>query len=427
MTETKPFLDALYQAAVTSALPSHCLIPHLPAPPAHGRIIVLAGGKAAGSMSLAAEHYYRGVYKLGPDQLTGIAVTRQGYGEPTELIRMIEAGHPVPDQAGLDGTQSVMELARQATRDDLVLVLLSGGGSANWIAPASGLTLADKQAVTRAMLRSGAPIDAINTVRKRLSAIKGGRLAVLASPAPMLTLAISDVPGDDPTHIASGPTVPDPTSRGDALDILQRYHVTLPEAAQRLLDDPANETPRADHPAFANARFTLVARPADGVEAASRLAQAAGYEVLSLGADLEGEAREVARDHAALALEAARAGRKLAILSGGELTVTMTGTGRGGPGQEYALALMIALGGHPAIAAVAGDTDGTDGGGGNPDDPAGAFVFPDSLERAKAMGLDPEAFLADNDSTGFFEGLGDLLTPGPTGTNINDIRVILIG
>jgi len=264
-------------------------------------------------------------------------------------------------------------------------------------------------------------------VRKRLSAIKGGRLAVLATPAPMLTLAISDVPGDDPTHIASGPTVPDPTSRGDALDILQRYHVTLPEAAQRLLDDPANETPRADHPAFANARFTLVARPSDGVEAASRLAQAAGYEVLSLGADLEGEAREVAREHAALALEAAQAGRKLAILSGGELTVTMTGTGRGGPGQEYALALMIALGGHPAIAAVAGDTDGTDGGGGNPDDPAGAFVFPDSLERAIAMGLDPQAFLADNDSTGFFEGLGDLLTPGPTGTNINDLRVILIG
>jgi hydroxypyruvate reductase len=427
MTDTKTFLDALYHAAVTSALPSHCLIPHLPAPPDHGRIIILAGGKAAGSMSLAAERHYREVYKLGPDQLTGIAVTRQGYGEPTELIRMIEAGHPVPNQAGLDGTQGVMELARQATKDDLVLVLLSGGGSANWIAPAGDLTLADKQAVTRAMLRSGAPIDAINTVRKRLSAIKGGRLAVLAAPAPLLTLEISDVPGDDPTHIASGPTVPDPTTRADTLSVLAQYHVTLPASAQKLLDDPANETPRADHPAFANARFSLVARPSDGVEAASRLVQEAGYEVLSLGADLEGEAREVARHHADLALEAARAGRKLAILSGGELTVTMTGRGRGGPGQEYALALMIALGGHAGIAAVAGDTDGTDGGGGNPDDPAGAFVFPDSLARAKAKGLDPQAFLDNNDSTGFFEQLGDLLTPGPTGTNINDIRVILIG
>ena len=427
MTDTKTFLDALYQAAVTSALPSHCLIPHLPAPPEHGRIIILAGGRAAGSMSLAAERFYREVYKLGPDQLTGIAVTRQGYGEPTELIRMIEAGHPVPNQAGLDGTQGVMELARQATKDELVLVLLSGGGSANWIAPAGDLTLADKQSVTRAMLRSGAPIDAINTVRKRLSAIKGGRLAVLAAPAPLLTLAISDVPGDDPTHIASGPTVPDPTTRANALAVLAQYHVTLPATAQRLLDDPANETPRADHPAFVTARFSLVARPSDGVEAASRLVQQAGYEVLSLGADLEGEAREVACHHADLALEAARAGRKLAILSGGELTVTMTGTGRGGPGQEYALALMIALGGHAGIAAVSGDTDGTDGGGGNPDDPAGAFVFPDSLARAKARGLDPQAFLDNNDSTGFFEQLGDLLTPGPTGTNINDIRVILIG
>ena len=427
MTETKNFLNALYQAAVTSALPSHCLIPHLPAPPENGRIIILAGGKAAGSMSLAAEHHYRDVYKLGPAQLTGIAVTRQGYGEPTELIRMIEAGHPVPNQAGLDGTQAVMAMARQATKDDLVLVLLSGGGSANWIAPAEGLNLADKQAVTRAMLRSGAPINAINTVRKRLSAIKGGRLAVLAAPAPLLTLAISDVPGDDPTHIASGPTVPDPTTRADALAVLKHYQVSLPVAAQKLMDDPTNETPRADHPAFATSRFSLVARPNDGVEAASRLAQQAGYEILSLGADLEGEAREVARHHAELAREAARTGRKLAILSGGELTVTMTGTGRGGPGQEYALALMIALNGHATIAAVAGDTDGTDGGGGNPDDPAGAFVFPDSLARARAKGLDPQAFLANNDSTSFFEQLGDLLNPGPTGTNINDIRVILIG
>ena len=378
-------------------------------------------------MAHVAEDIYKNNYGLKADRLSGIAITRIGYAEPTRLIRMIEAGHPLPNEAGLNGTQDILKLAQSATEKDQVLVLLSGGASANWIAPVNGLTLADKQLVTRALLRSGAPIDAMNTVRKRLSGIKGGRLCVTAYPAPVTTLAISDIPGDDPTHLGSGPTVPDTTTRAEANAILKRYAIQLPDHLRALLDNPANDTPKADHPAFATSRFALIARPADGVKAASQMAEALGYAVMDLGADVEGEARDVAKAHAALALQAAAAGRKLAILSGGELTVTIRGEGRGGPGQEYALALALALNGHPDIIAVAGDTDGTDGGAGKPDDPAGAFVFPDTLQRAKAVGLDAQASLDSNDSTGFFEAIGDLLKPGPTGTNINDIRVILIG
>ena len=427
MNTQKETLNRLYSAAVQAAHPSTCLPPFLPAPPKEGRIIILAGGKAAGSMTLAAEHIYIDQYGLGADRLCGIAVTRIGYAEPTRLIRMIEAGHPLPNEAGLQGTRDILALARTATPQDQVLVLLSGGASANWIAPVDGLTLADKQMVTRTLLRSGAPIDAMNTVRKRLSAIKGGRLCVAAYPAPVTTLAISDIPGDNPTHLGSGPTVPDTTTRAQALAILERYKIVLPAPVQALLEDPANDTPKADHPAFASSRFTLIARPADGVKASADLARSLGYTILDLGAEVEGEARDIARAHAQIALEAAREGRKLAIMSGGELTVTMQGNGRGGPGQEYALALALALNGHPRICAVAGDTDGTDGGSGKPDDPAGAFVFPDTLERAKAKGIDAQAFLDNNDSTGFFETIGDLLRPGPTGTNINDIRVILVG
>ena len=427
MNTQKETLNRLYSAAVQAAHPSTCLPPFLPAPPKEGRIIILAGGKAAGSMTLAAEHIYIDQYGLGADRLCGIAVTRIGYAEPTRLIRMIEAGHPLPNEAGLQGTRDILALARTATPQDQVLVLLSGGASANWIAPVDGLTLADKQMVTRTLLRSGAPIDAMNTVRKRLSAIKGGRLCVAAYPAPVTTLAISDIPGDNPTHLGSGPTVPDTTTRAQALAILERYKIVLPAPVQALLEDPANDTPKADHPAFASSRFTLIARPADGVKASADLARSLGYTILDLGAEVEGEARDIARAHAQIALEAAREGRKLAIMSGGELTVTMQGNGSGGPGQEYALALALALNGHPRICAVAGDTDGTDGGSGKPDDPAGAFVFPDTLERAKAKGIDAQAFLDNNDSTGFFETIGDLLRPGPTGTNINDIRVILVG
>jgi glycerate 2-kinase len=427
MNTQKETLNRLYSAAVQAAHPSTCLPPFLPAPPKEGRIIILAGGKAAGSMTLAAEHIYIDQYGLDAHRLCGIAVTRIGYAEPTRLIRMIEAGHPLPNEAGLQGTRDILALARTATPQDQVLVLLSGGASANWIAPVDGLTLADKQMVTRTLLRSGAPIDAMNTVRKRLSAIKGGRLCVAAYPAPVTTLAISDIPGDNPTHLGSGPTVPDTTTRQQALSILERYKIVLPAPVQALLEDPANDTQKADHPAFATSRFTLIARPADGVKASADLARSLGYTILDLGAEVEGEARDIARAHAQIALQAAREGRKLAIMSGGELTVTMQGNGRGGPGQEYALALALALNGHPQICAVAGDTDGTDGGSGKPDDPAGAFVFPDTLEQAKAKGIDAQAFLDNNDSTGFFEAIGDLLRPGPTGTNINDIRVILVG
>ncbi len=423
----RELLRALYDAAVARAHPTACLPAHLPPPPARGRVIILAAGKAAGSMAAVAEQHYAQGHGLGPDRLTGIAVTRTGYAQPTRWIEMIEAGHPVPTQAGIDATRRTLELAAGAGADDLVLVLISGGGSANWIAPAGDLDLAGKQAITRAMLRSGASIGEINTLRKRLSLIKGGRLARVAAPARMLTLAVSDVPGDDPSTIASGPTVPDPTTTADARAIVARYGIALPPAARALLDDPANETPKPGDPIFADADFRIVAKPRDSMDAAVAMARANGYEVIDLGADLEGEARDVAARQAALARDMAAAGRRVAILSGGELTVTIRGNGRGGPNQEYALALALALDGAPGIAAMAGDTDGTDGGGGDADDPAGAFVDETTLARARAAGLDASARLADNDSTGFFEVLGDLLVPGPTRTNVNDLRVVLVG
>jgi hydroxypyruvate reductase len=305
-------------------------------------------------------------------------------------------------------------------------VLLSGGASANLIAPAVGITLEDKQATTRALLRSGANISEINCVRKHLSRIKGGRLARHAYPARLVTLAISDVPGDDPAVIGSGPTVPDPTTLADARAIVGKYRLDLPAAVTRALNDPKNESPKPGEAIFAGSTYKILARPADALAAAEKRAQAAGYEPIVLGDRLQGEARKVAADHARLARELAAARRRVAILSGGELTVTLRGQGRGGPNQEYALALAIALDGAAGVAALAADTDGTDGGGGRPDDPAGAFVDDSTLKRARAAGLDPAAFLADNDSTGFFNGIGDLFIPGPTFTNVTDFRAILV-
>jgi glycerate 2-kinase len=424
VASARELLESLFRTAVAAAHPSQCLPPKLPEPPPRGRLIVLAAGKAAGSMTQAAEQHYLG--RFAANRLTGIAVTRHGYGRPTRHIPIVEAGHPVPDEAGLKGTERALALAQAAGGDDLVLVLLSGGASANWIAPAADITLAEKQAVTRALLRSGAAIGDMNALRKHLSRIKGGRLARLAYPAKLVTLAISDVPGDDPSVIGSGPTVPDLTTLEDARDIVARFRLDLPTAVSKALDDPGNETPKPGDKIFAGSDYRIVARPADALRAAQGRATAAGYECVVLGDRLQGEAREVAAEHARLARDLSAQGRRVVILSGGELTVTLRGRGRGGPNQEYALALAIHLDGAAAISALAADSDGTDGGSGRPDDPAGAFVDPTTLRRARAAGLDPAAFLADNDSTGFFNGIGDLFVPGPTFTNVTDFRAIVV-
>lgn len=415
----------IFDAAVARAHPAGCLPAHLPAHLETGRLILLAAGKAAGSMTALAEAHYLDS-GFPPERLIGHAVARHGYETKTRHIPMVAAGHPVPDQGSIDSATRALELATSATTDDFVLVLLSGGGSANWVAPAGALALAEKQAVNKALLRSGAPIGEMNIVRKRLSRIKGGRLALAVAPARLLTLAISDVPGDEPTAIASGPTVADPSTMDQARAIVARYGLDLPAAAKTLLDDDASETPKPGHDAFARTQFRIIARPADAIAAAHAAAVEAGYEVHDLGPDLEGEARDVAARHAERALSLKRQGKRAAILSGGEFTVTLRGKGRGGPNQEYALALAIALAAEPGIVALSGDTDGTDGGAGEATDPAGAIIDETTLARAGALGLDPARSLADNDSTGFFEPLGDLLRTGPTLTNVNDCRVILI-
>jgi len=423
-TQNRELLESLYHAAVGAAHPSRCLPPSLPEPPLRGRLIILAAGKGGGSLTEVAERHY--LAQISSSRLDGIAVTRHGYGRPTKLIPVVEAGHPVPDAAGLAGAERMMKLADAAGEQDLVLVLLSGGASANLIAPAAGISLEEKQATTRALLRSGANIGEINCVRKHLSRIKGGRLAQRAHPAKLVTLAISDVPGDDPAVIGSGPTVPDPTMLADARAIVAKYRLELPAAVTRALDDPANESPKPGDQVFAGSSYKIIARPADALAAAQARAREAGYDTMVLGDRLQGEAREVAAEHARLARDVAARNRRVAILSGGELTVTLRGNGRGGPNQEYALALAIALDGARGIAAMAADTDGTDGGRGQPDDPAGAFIDDSTLARARAIGLDPAAFLADNDSTGFFNGIGDLFTPGPTFTNVTDFRTIVV-
>jgi glycerate 2-kinase len=421
----RAFLADLFRTAVAAAHPASRLPPLLPQPPA-GRLILLAAGKAAGSMAEVAEDFYLKQLKLPAERLSGIAVARHGYGRPAQVVTMIEAGHPIPDAAGLAAADRALKLADAADASDLVLVLMSGGASANWIAPASGVSFADKQAVTRALLRSGATIGEINTVRKHLSRIKGGRLARHAYPARLVTVAISDVPGDDPAVIGSGPTVPDPSTLADARAIVAKFKLDLPAAITRALDDSSNESPKPGDPVFAGSQFALAARPADSLRAAEAAVRAAGYECISLGDRVEGEAREVAQAHAKLARELRAQAKRAVILSGGELTVTIRGKGRGGPNQEYALALSIALAGMPAVAALAGDTDGTDGGAGAATDPAGALLDGDTAARAKALGLDPAAFLSHNNSTGFFEALGDLLVPGPTYTNVNDFRAIVV-
>ena len=421
----RAFLADLFRTAVAAAHPATCLPPLLPPPPV-GRLILLAAGKAAGSMAEVAEGFYLDRLKLDPERLCGIAVARHGYGRPLQIVTMIEAGHPVPDGAGLEAALRAIKFADGADADDLVLVLMSGGASANWIAPAAGVTFADKQAMTRALLRSGATIGEINTVRKHLSRIKGGRLARHAYPAKLVTIAISDVPGDDPSAIGSGPTVPDPTTLTQARTIVAKYRLDLPTSVTAALADANNESPKTGDPVFAGSQFVLAARPADSLRAAEAAVRAAGYECMSLGDRVEGEAREVAAAHAKLARELRAKSSRAVILSGGELTVTIRGQGRGGPNQEYALALAMGLAGMPAVAALAGDTDGTDGGAGAASDPAGALLDGQTVARAQALGLDPAAFLADNNSTGFFAALKDLLSTGPTYTNVNDFRAIVV-
>ncbi len=425
MTDRRPLLRAIFDAAVAAAHPDLVLSAHL-RPVPKGRVICLAAGKGAAAMAAAAERHYLDALGLDPARLVGIATTRHGHGVPTRRIRVVEAGHPVPDEAGLKAADDTLRLAAEATADDLLLVLLSGGGSANWIAPVEGVSFAQKQQVNRALLRSGAPIGEMNIVRKHLSRIKGGRLARAGQRAEIVTLAISDVPRDDPSAIASGPTVPDPTTLADARALVARYNLAVDDAVRRALDDPSNESCKPGDTAFARAQFELIARPKASLDAAIKIAKGAGYEIVELGADLEGEAREAAAEHARLALKARGEGKRTAILSGGELTVTVRGNGRGGPNQEYALALADLLKDTPDIAALAADTDGADGGAGNATDPAGAMIDHATFAKMKSLRLEPKTYLTNNDASAFFEATGDLLLTGPTLTNVNDVRVILV-
>ena len=394
---------------------AHCLPPHLPAPP-KGRTVVVGAGKAAAAMAATVEAHW-------PGPLSGLVVTRDGHSVPCRRIEVVEASHPVPDARGREAAGRILAAVRGLGPDDLVLCLISGGGSALLTLPAPGIALAEKQAINRAMLRSGAPIGAFNTVRKHLSAIKGGRLAAAAHPARVVALLISDVPGDDPAIIASGPTVADPSTHHDALALLERHAIAIPEAVRARLASGEDETPKPGDPRLARASVEIIATPRRSLEAAGETARAFGYATTILGDRIEGEAREVGRAHAELARQEAARGGARAILSGGELTVTIAGEGKGGPNAEYLLALAVALDGHPGIDALACDTDGIDGS----EDNAGAVIAPDTLARARTLGLDATAHLAANNSHGFFEALDDLVMTGPTRTNVNDLRVILVG
>jgi glycerate 2-kinase len=422
-TDPGEFLRALFAAALAAADPERALSGRLP-PPVAGRTVVTGAGKAAAAMAHAFE-------KEWPGPLEGLVLTRYGHAVRCRRIEVVEAAHPVPDAAGLDAARRILALARGLGAADQLVFLASGGGSALLTLPAPGLELADKQSVTRALLRCGASIAEINTVRKHLSAIKGGRLAAAAAPARILTLAISDVPGDDPAVIASGPTVPDLSTAADARAVLAKYQVAVPAAVAAHLAPPAAETPKPGDPAFARARFDLVASPHASLAAAAALALRQKIAPVVLGDRIEGEARDVAKVHAGIALQL-RAGRLQAgadvvrppavLLSGGETTVTLGGRGRGGRNTEFLLALALALGGAEGISALACDTDGIDG----TEDNAGAVLYPDSVARAAALGINAAAALADNDGYGFFAALGDLVTTGPTRTNVNDFRAIFI-
>ena len=411
-------LRRLFDAAVAAAEPAAIVARHLPAPP-KGRTIVLGAGKASAAMARAVEKAWDG-------PLEGLVVTRYGHGVACERIEIVEAAHPVPDAAGHAAAARMLAIARAAGPDDLVLCLISGGGSALLALPAEGIPFEDKQAVNAALLRSGADIAQMNTVRRHLSAIKGGRLAAAAFPARVVSLIVSDVPGDDPAAIASGPTVADPTTFAEAEAILARYGIEAPASVRAHLAAARDETPKPGDPRLATAETRVIATPRLSLEAAAGVARAAGVTPLILGDALEGEAAEVGKVMAGIARAAAASGHPLpppcVLLSGGETTVTVRGTGRGGRNVEFLLGLAVALAGLPGVWALAGDTDGIDGGG----PAAGALVTPDTLARARALGLDSRASLADNDAHPLFEALGDAVVTGPTLTNVNDFRAILV-
>ncbi len=415
-------LRAMFDAAIEAAQPARCIprfLATLLPEPSRGRLIVIGAGKASAAMARAVEEHW-------PGPLSGLIVTRYGYAVPCARIEIVEAAHPVPDAAGMDAARRMLALVAGLTPDDTVLCLISGGGSALLPLPLDGLTLEDKQAVNRALLKSGASIGEMNCVRRHLSAIKGGRLAAACHPARVVTLAISDVPGDRPGDIASGPTVGDATSCADALVIVRRYGIELPAPVRDVLASGCGESVKPDDCRLARSDFHLIAKPQAALEAAAREAEAAGYRAHILGDSLEGEAREVGKTLAGIARQVATRGQPFTapcvLLSGGETTVTVRGQGRGGRNVEFLLALGVALDGLAGVHALAGDTDGVDG----LEEIAGACLAPDSLQRAWALGINPKDRLDDNDGHGFFGALGDAVVTGPTLTNVNDFRAILI-
>ena len=408
----------MFDAAVAAAQPALCLPPHLPPPP-KGRTIVIGAGKASAAMARALEDHWAG-------PLEGLVVTRYGYEVPCERIEIVQAAHPVPDAAGIEAAERIRQLVTGLTADDLVIALISGGGSSLLVAPGEGLTLADKQAVNTALLHSGASISEMNCVRRHLSSLKGGRLAAVCHPAQVLTLLISDVPGDDPIDIASGPTVADPTTCADALAIVARYRISVPAAVRHLLESGAGETIKPGDPRLQGIQTRMITAPQIALEAAAQVARDAGITPYILGDSLEGEARDLGKAMAGITRQVALHGQPFqtpcVLLSGGEATVTLRGTGRGGRNVEFLLSLGVALNGLPGVYALAGDTDGVDGA----EEIAGALLTPDTLARAWALGTNPRSSLDNNDGHGFFQALGDAVVTGPTLTNVNDFRAILI-
>jgi hydroxypyruvate reductase len=414
----RQLLRNMFDAAVAAASPQLRIPGHLPSPP-KGKTIVVGAGKASAAMAKAVEDAW-------PGPLSGLVVTRYGHAVPCERIEIVEAAHPVPDEAGHRAAQRMLDMVTGLGGDDLVLALISGGASALLSLPAPGLSFQDEQRVNEALLRSGAPIGEMNTVRKHLSAIKGGRLAAAAFPARVITLVISDIPGDDPADIGSGPTVADKSTFADARAVLERYGISEPRAAINYLERAEDETPKPGSPRLAKTTTILIATPQLSLEAAAEVARKAGVQPLILGDALEGEAREVGRVMAGIARQAASRGEPAAppvvLLSGGETTVTVRGKGRGGRNVEFLLSLAVTLDGLPGVYALAADTDGVDGA----EEIAGAIVTPETLQRAAQLGINASHRLADNDAHSFFEALGDQVITGPTLTNVNDFRAILV-